>query len=304
MNYFFSLFNSEIIFCQAHDLIQPLWFLHFFFSASHQLNPHFNTHSYNICVCVMRWPQYHATSACMWRLCLLFLQLCKTSCRTRTDIPHMFFCLSDCFVLTVSVLFPLPLPYLSLFYLPSISPLSVSLSDLADNLAMDDFIFQEQLLTPRLATAGVGGVLSPAPPLWKSDLIPTFPVMLTLLLLCGHWPVNFARSPHIFPIQQKLRNGRNVFETSGPNVKFNGSLKELCTTDNATFLIGLARSCFCFNQNHWMFSATHQINPWHCVNRKLALWSTPTMVIRTFVASCLYSSPLSSWLCVITRILS
>uniref|UniRef100_A0A3P8SJH5 Glypican-3 n=1 Tax=Amphiprion percula TaxID=161767 RepID=A0A3P8SJH5_AMPPE len=29
---------------------------------------------------------------------------------------------------------------------------------LSDNLAMDDFTFQEQLLTPRLATAGVGGV--------------------------------------------------------------------------------------------------------------------------------------------------
>uniref|UniRef100_A0A3B4YL97 Glypican-3 n=1 Tax=Seriola lalandi dorsalis TaxID=1841481 RepID=A0A3B4YL97_SERLL len=33
---------------------------------------------------------------------------------------------------------------------------------LADNLAMDDFTFQEQLLTPRLATAGIGGVSSPA----------------------------------------------------------------------------------------------------------------------------------------------
>lgn len=40
----------------------------------------------------------------------------------------------------------------------------------------------------------------------------------------------------------------------------------------------------------------HQINPWHCVNKKLALWSTPTMVITTFVPSCLTSSLLSYWL--------
>uniref|UniRef100_A0A671X0W9 Glypican-3 n=1 Tax=Sparus aurata TaxID=8175 RepID=A0A671X0W9_SPAAU len=51
-------------------------------------------------------------------------------------------------------------------------------SDLADNLAMDDFTFQEQLLTPRLATAGVGGVSSPAAPLWSSSLVPTLPTML------------------------------------------------------------------------------------------------------------------------------
>uniref|UniRef100_A0A3Q1K5S9 Glypican-3 n=1 Tax=Anabas testudineus TaxID=64144 RepID=A0A3Q1K5S9_ANATE len=38
-------------------------------------------------------------------------------------------------------------------------------ADLADNLAMDDFTFQEQLLTPRLSTGGVGGVSSPAAPL-------------------------------------------------------------------------------------------------------------------------------------------
>ncbi|XP_029368808.1 glypican-3 [Echeneis naucrates] len=55
-------------------------------------------------------------------------------------------------------------------------------ADLADNLAMDDFTFQEQLLTPRLATAGVGGVSSPAPPLWRSHLVLTLPVTLALLL--------------------------------------------------------------------------------------------------------------------------
>ncbi|KAM3613355.1 uncharacterized protein V6R79_024704 [Siganus canaliculatus] len=59
-------------------------------------------------------------------------------------------------------------------------------ADLADNLPMDDFTFQEQLLTPRLATAGVGGVSSPAAPLWTSKLVPTLPVMLVLLLLRHH----------------------------------------------------------------------------------------------------------------------
>ncbi|XP_039976153.1 glypican-3 [Xiphias gladius] len=59
-------------------------------------------------------------------------------------------------------------------------------ADLADNLAMDDFTFQEQLLTPRLATTGVGGVSSPAAPLWRSYLVPTLPVTLALLLLCQH----------------------------------------------------------------------------------------------------------------------
>ncbi|KAK9517718.1 hypothetical protein VZT92_023064 [Zoarces viviparus] len=59
-------------------------------------------------------------------------------------------------------------------------------ADLADNLAMDDFIFQEQLLTPRLATAGAGGASSPAAPLWRSRLVPTLPVALALLLLRPH----------------------------------------------------------------------------------------------------------------------
>ncbi|XP_026186362.1 glypican-3 [Mastacembelus armatus] len=57
-------------------------------------------------------------------------------------------------------------------------------SDLADNLAMDDFTFQEQLLTPRLATAGVGGASSPAAPLWRSCMILTLSVTLALLLFC------------------------------------------------------------------------------------------------------------------------
>lgn len=121
----------------------------------------------------------------------LFLQLCKTSCKRRTDIPHVFFrfcdsvcsnCLhpSSCFSHIFHSLPPLAISRLSL-----LSP-SVSLSDLADNLAMDDFTFQEQLLTPRLATAGVGGVSSPAAPLWRSYLVPTLPVVLALLLVCHH----------------------------------------------------------------------------------------------------------------------
>lgn len=36
-----------------------------------------------------------------------------------------------------------------------------------------------------------------------------------------------------------------------------------------------------------------KINPWHCVNKKLALWSTPTMVVTIFEPSCLTSSLLS-----------
>ncbi|XP_060935854.1 glypican-3 [Limanda limanda] len=55
-------------------------------------------------------------------------------------------------------------------------------ADLADNLAMEDFTFQEQLLTPRLAT----GVSSPTAPLRRSYLVLTLPVTLALLLLCLH----------------------------------------------------------------------------------------------------------------------
>ncbi|MEQ2310980.1 Glypican-3 [Ameca splendens] len=59
-------------------------------------------------------------------------------------------------------------------------------ADLADNLAMDDFTFQEQLLTPRLATAGMGGVPSPAAPLWRSSLVAALLATLALLLLWHH----------------------------------------------------------------------------------------------------------------------
>lgn len=125
----------------------------------------------------------------------LFLQLCKTSCRTGTDIPHMFFDFCD----SVCSNYLHPLSCLShtfhsspplAVYLPSIPSICVPLSDLADNLAMDDFTFQEQLLTPRLAPAGVGGVSSPAAPLWSSSLVPALPTMLALLLLCRHWPLH------------------------------------------------------------------------------------------------------------------
>ncbi|XP_053734718.1 glypican-3 isoform X2 [Synchiropus splendidus] len=57
-------------------------------------------------------------------------------------------------------------------------------ADLADNLAMDDFTFQEQLLTPQLATAGAGGVPSPAEPLWKSYLGLSVSVTLTFVQHC------------------------------------------------------------------------------------------------------------------------
>uniref|UniRef100_A0A3B3C9H6 Glypican-3 n=1 Tax=Oryzias melastigma TaxID=30732 RepID=A0A3B3C9H6_ORYME len=59
-------------------------------------------------------------------------------------------------------------------------------ADLSDNLAMDDFAFQEQLLTPRLATGGVGGVSSPAASLKRSCLVSVHSVMVALLLVCHH----------------------------------------------------------------------------------------------------------------------
>ncbi|KAM4621426.1 glypican-3 [Polymixia lowei] len=59
-------------------------------------------------------------------------------------------------------------------------------ADLADNLAMDDFTFHEQLLTPRLATAGIGGVSSSGAPLWRGYLVPALPLTLPLLLRCHH----------------------------------------------------------------------------------------------------------------------
>ncbi|KAM9794972.1 glypican-3 [Neosynchiropus ocellatus] len=57
-------------------------------------------------------------------------------------------------------------------------------ADLADNLAMDDFTFQEQLLTPKLATGGAGGVPSPAEPLWNSYLVLSVSVTLTFVQRC------------------------------------------------------------------------------------------------------------------------
>ncbi|KAM8847951.1 glypican-3 isoform 1-T1 [Synchiropus picturatus] len=57
-------------------------------------------------------------------------------------------------------------------------------ADLADNLAMDDFTFQEQLLTPKLATGGAGAVPSPAEPLWRSYLGLSVSVTLTVVQRC------------------------------------------------------------------------------------------------------------------------
>ncbi|XP_019739981.1 glypican-3 [Hippocampus comes] len=59
-------------------------------------------------------------------------------------------------------------------------------ADLADNLAMDDFTFQEQLLTPRLATAGVGHIPSPGTALESVYLVLMVSVGLCFLLLCHH----------------------------------------------------------------------------------------------------------------------
>ncbi|XP_029963277.1 glypican-3 [Salarias fasciatus] len=59
-------------------------------------------------------------------------------------------------------------------------------ADLSDNLAVDDFTFQEQLLTPRLATGGVGGASSPAAPLRRSGPVLMGPAALTVVLLRLH----------------------------------------------------------------------------------------------------------------------
>lgn len=111
-------------------------------------------------------------------------QLCDKVC---SNCLHPFSCFS---------------PYSSFLHLPLLFPTrllrpppSLPFSDLADNLAMDDFTFQEQLLTPRLATAGVGGVSSPAAPLWRAYLFLTLPVTLALLLLCHHWPPVHSHAP-------------------------------------------------------------------------------------------------------------
>ncbi|CAL8331879.1 unnamed protein product [Gadus morhua 'NCC'] len=59
-------------------------------------------------------------------------------------------------------------------------------ADLADNLPMDDLIFHEQLLTPHLAPAGVGGFSSASSPPWRWSL--ALVLLLTLsVLLIGHY---------------------------------------------------------------------------------------------------------------------
>lgn len=176
----------------------------------------------------------------------LFLQLCKTLCKTRTDIPHMFFSFSDS--VGSNCLHPFSclshifhsLPPFAISH-PSLPSPSVSLSDLADNLAMDDFTFQEQLLTPRLATAGVGGVSSPAAPLWRSYLVPALPVTLALLLLCHQWPVRSHAPITSLP----LGFNTNSVERDKLFLKFSSSSKEAWMTKTLHFSLSVsARSCF------------------------------------------------------------
>ncbi|XP_054647871.1 glypican-3 [Dunckerocampus dactyliophorus] len=59
-------------------------------------------------------------------------------------------------------------------------------ADLADNLAMDDFTFQEQLLTPRLAPAGAGRIPSLGAAVWSSYLVLTLSLTLSFLLPRHH----------------------------------------------------------------------------------------------------------------------
>ncbi|XP_061901425.1 glypican-3 isoform X1 [Entelurus aequoreus] len=59
-------------------------------------------------------------------------------------------------------------------------------ADLADNLAMDDFTFQEQLLTPPLSPAGKGGISSLGAAARSFNLVLTSSMTLSFLLLCRH----------------------------------------------------------------------------------------------------------------------
>lgn len=126
----------------------------------------------------------------------------RTSCGT-ADILHMFphFCFVFCSPVCSNTFHPslYPCAPLSLPRLRSL--LSVSIPDLADNLPMDDFNFQEQLLTPRLATAGVGGASSAAPAVQGGWMLPTTTMLmlLLLLLLCQHWLVHSSPTPPDLP---------------------------------------------------------------------------------------------------------
>ncbi|XP_061757668.1 glypican-3 isoform X2 [Nerophis ophidion] len=59
-------------------------------------------------------------------------------------------------------------------------------ADLADNLAMDDFTFQEQLLTPPLSPAGSGGISSLGAAARSFNLVLTSSMTLSFFLLCRH----------------------------------------------------------------------------------------------------------------------
>jgi hypothetical protein len=51
---------------------------------------------------------------------------------------------------------------------------------------MDDLIFHEQLLTPHLAPAGVGGFSSASSPPWRWSLVLVLLLTLSILLI-GHY---------------------------------------------------------------------------------------------------------------------
>lgn len=240
----------------------------------------------------------------MWRLCLLFLQLCKTSCRTRTDIPHMFFCFSDRFVLIVSILFPC-LSHICHCSTSHPSPLCLSPS-------------QTWLITWQWTTSSSrSSCWLLAWPQLESEASPH------QLLLCGGatWcrHSQWCSLCSCFVItDQWILQARITFSPFNRNWGTGETFRNFCSQCKVQWLIKgavynkrcyisywLSKKLFCLIQNHWMFSTTYQSTPdkpMHCVNRKLALWSTPTMVIWTFVASCLTSCLLSYWLCVITRV--
>lgn len=187
-----------MFYCKINEGIFFKYFDHFeyLFAASCQTDVRFNARSLcnlRLCdlTCVCGNNMLHLVICAAWISAsvnvTLFEQLWKTSSRESSHAAHMLF--SFCHYLSSNCLH-LPSGSSPVHHSPPLrtslpssplltSPPSVSCSDLADNLPVDDFTFQEQLLTPGLSTAGVGGVSSPAAPLWRSSRV----LSLTLLLL-------------------------------------------------------------------------------------------------------------------------
>lgn len=177
----------------------------------------------------------------------LFLQLCKTSCGTRTDIPHVFFSFCDSACSNCLHPFSLPLSYFSLFSYPPCHLLCLSPSQIW-------LITWQWTTSPSrsscwpLAWPRPGSEASPHLLLRCGGATWSRRSLWRLLCSCS---VVTDRCTHTFPLFN--RNSVELEKLFGPDVKFSGSLKEAWTTNNATYLIGTS----CFIWNHWMFLTTH-----------------------------------------------